>query len=304
VFESNEQRSNDESLTAEQQAQLDALWERVPSFPVAMSVSMDEFLDGLAELSDEELCELDGDRAFLTWKTKLESTDDDEHISDVLAFMSAKQDVSKVERATGILRSLSRNWGLDPEFIRELMGFSATYGFGFEYDLAGGENLTDELALRLVRGKDESVHLALAHNRMVPHAALKALASMQTVDADLLENILTNPSCTPEIRRLLNPDSVALFNDLKASTLAAIASAEFGDEFWETFDVTACFIDDMVAALNPNLPYDIAGRFESRRDEVGAVARHMTDTGSYVHLQFEHDLDDDDLTDDDYDFDE
>lgn len=284
----------DSGITPELQAEIDEIRRKMAESTTTLGVSLDEYLEYLYELSDDALCDLFTDRAFNEWKQRLEYTHDADLLEDVLAFMSAKQDVPKIESGTRILHSLARNGNIPADIIQELLGLSSTYKLDLEELLADGGNLTDEQALRLARTGNASVRWNLAHNRDVPHAALKALASRTTVKPGLLEQILSNPSCTPEIRRLLDPEAVAMFDDLKAARLVSIAHAQFGDEFWEAYEVSACFLDDMVAAMNPNLPFDIAAQLEARRDEVGAVARHMNDAGEYAHLQFEYDLDDDD----------
>jgi hypothetical protein len=292
-------------LSPEVQAELDAYRAKLDASTTRLDVSLDEYLDYLYELPDVELCELDTDRAFNEWKTRMEYTRDCDFLFDVLAFISAKHDISRIESELRVLTSVARNGNIPADIIQELMGMSSTYKLGLEEYLAECGNLTDTQAVRLANLNDKDVDESLTHNRELPHAGLKALASRQTVKPKLLEKILSNPSCTPDIRKLLDPEAVAMFDDYKSARLISIAKAEFGDDFWKSYEATYCFLDDMVAAMNPNIPYNLAGELAARRDEVGAVARHMMDAGEYVCLQFEHDLDDDDLDDDDgYDFDE
>jgi hypothetical protein len=145
--------------------------------------------------------------------------------------------------------------------------------------------LTEEHALRLARSDDDSVQFSLAHNKDVPFVALKALAEKyKESEPDVLREILKNPACSPEIRKMLPVVEVAEAEAENASALIEIQQAEYGDEFWEGFEVSACSLHELVAALNPRCSYNVAAEIAAMDTEAGAIARKMMEEERYLWM--------------------
>lgn len=276
---------DDFDLSPEIQAEVDALREKMQASTTKLDVSPEEYLEELCSMEDIALMELFTDRAFGEWRLAVEYSRNQAFLEDVVAFISAKNNVKALEGKTRILVSVARNGHLSPFLVQQLLDLSASYKLDLEGDLAGTDDLSDEHALRLAKSQDSFVHYGLAHNRKVPHVALKYIAGLEDLPPNVVDAILDSPSCTPEIRQLLPEEAGQLFDSLNASRLAEVQHAEYRDPFWDEYEATASYSQDLTASLNPGLPEAIASYFATRRDEVGARARHMIDTQAYSYLQ-------------------
>jgi hypothetical protein len=266
-----------------------------------LEVTPDEFLDYLKTLSPDELLEVTSNPSFIKWRYILQYTDDHDFISNVLAFISAKPNLAVVERKTRVLAALAQNGGLTVSANQILLNLSDALSLDLEGDMALSTTLTDAQATKLAHRDDGHVLWTLAHNKHVPHVALQIIANRDDLeqhaaeDHNIIEELLGNPGCTPQIRKLVDPEVMEALDAVMASRLREIAAADDDSAFWAEFDPSTNYQQDLVAALNPWLPEEIAVDYaELGQGLLGAIARNMLDTESYHFMHFEDDDDDDD----------
>lgn len=274
---------DDDDLSPELEAELAEIRRKMEASTTTLDVSLPEYLESLSSLTDEELGEMFYDRAFRQWREELEYSRDTTLLFNVIVFVVSKSDPQAINLKTHMLYAVAKNGHLSARTVQYLLDLSEKNSLGLEDNLAFHPQLSEEQAIRLAQFDDATVHLILAHNKQVPHSALKVLAeNYNPEEENLLREILNNPGCSPEIRDILPLSEVRKCEEQNAAGLLKIHTAAYADEFWESFEPSSCTLHALVAALNPRMPIHLAEEIAAHEGLAGAVARKMLEDEAYL----------------------